>query len=167
MADEAITSDYVRVKRKNVTIFLFVQLIDTAAEVRAKISAVNQVAVNDMRLFLDKNGDVPLDEKKSLADQKARTVHPWRTRSARARDRCAQPCPRPLTASAAARRWRTIRSSSSSSEKKVRGCLSTACRLSCLSRLTVSPALPRPLPPCPDHTLHSAAQEATSGRPWR
>jgi hypothetical protein len=71
MGDEAEISDYVRVKRKNTTIFLYVLLSDTASEVRAKISAVNKVPAADMRLYLDANGDIPLDEKKSLADQKA------------------------------------------------------------------------------------------------
>ena len=70
MADDAELSDYVRIKRKNTTIFLYVLLSDTAGDVRAKISAVNKVPVSDIRLFLDKNGDIPLDEKKSLADQK-------------------------------------------------------------------------------------------------
>jgi len=76
MADEAELSDYVRVKRKNTTIFLYVVLSDTASDVRAKISAVTKVPATDMRLFLDKNGDVPIDEKKSLADQKARRNAP-------------------------------------------------------------------------------------------
>ena len=34
-----------------------------------------QVPVTDMRLYLDKNGDIPLDEKKSLADQKVVPPH--------------------------------------------------------------------------------------------
>jgi hypothetical protein len=130
MADEAELSDYVRVKRRNTTIFLYVVMSDTASDVRAKISAVNKVPASDMRLFLDKNGEIPLDEKKSLADQKARLpprapAHPHRPPVSLAGSAA---CPPARAGGAAVRarcssahgRWRTTRSYSWSSEKKVR-----------------------------------------------
>lgn len=132
MSEEAELSDYVRVKRRNTTIFLYVLMSDTARDVRAKISAVNKVSPTDMRLFLDKNGDIPLDEKKSLADQKAH-MPPARLPPApppRERPRSQPPlagpepaAPRCESRCALARlRWRTTRSYSWFSEKKVRAC---------------------------------------------
>mmetsp|Transcript_6209 Transcript_6209/g.19879 ORF Transcript_6209/g.19879 Transcript_6209/m.19879 type:complete len:102 (-) Transcript_6209:301-606(-) len=70
MAEDTSAQDYVRVKRRNTIIFLYVQLSDTASDLRQKLSAISKVDAAEMKLFLDKNGDVPLDEKKSLADQK-------------------------------------------------------------------------------------------------
>lgn len=74
MAEDTSAQDYVRVKRRNTIIFLYVQLSDTASDLRQKLSAISKVDAAEMKLFLDKNGDVPLDEKKSLADQKARPL---------------------------------------------------------------------------------------------
>lgn len=74
MAEDTSAQDYVRVKRRNTIIFLYVQLSDTASDLRQKLSAISKVDAAEMKLFLDKNGDVPLDEKKSLADQKARLL---------------------------------------------------------------------------------------------
>jgi len=70
MEDAAVNCDYVRVKRKTTTMFLYMASADTAAELKAKINAITKVPMNDMKLFIDKNGDVPLDENKSLVDQK-------------------------------------------------------------------------------------------------
>ena len=70
-ATEPVTSDYVRVKRKNRTIFLWVDPSDAAADLKAKIHKITKVPAADMKLFIDKTGDVVLDENKSLADQKA------------------------------------------------------------------------------------------------
>ena len=67
---EAASSDYVRVKRKNTTIFLYTILTDTATELKAKLNAITKVPITDIKLFIDKNGDIPLDENKNLADQK-------------------------------------------------------------------------------------------------
>ena len=66
------SSDYVRVKRRNTTIFLYVNFTDTAPEVRAKINAVTKVPVNEIKLYLDSSGEVSLDENKTLAEQKVR-----------------------------------------------------------------------------------------------
>ena len=74
MSEDTSAQDYVRVKRRNTIIFLYVQLSDTASDLRQKLSAISKVDAAEMKLFLDKNGDVPLDEKKSLADQKARPL---------------------------------------------------------------------------------------------
>jgi len=68
---EAVASDYVRVKRKTTTIFLYTTTaVDTASDLKAKINTITKVPAGDMKLFIDKNGDVPLDENKTLADQK-------------------------------------------------------------------------------------------------
>ena len=71
-ADEAVVSDYVRVKRKSTSIFLYIVATDTATELKAKLNAITKVPMGDMKLYIDKNGDIPLDENKSLADQKVR-----------------------------------------------------------------------------------------------
>ena len=71
-AAEPITSDYVRVRRKKTTIFLWVDMSDTATDLKAKIHKITKVPAVDMKLFIDKNGEIVLDENKPLADQKAR-----------------------------------------------------------------------------------------------
>ena len=71
-ATEPITSDYVRVRRQMTTTFLWVDPADTAADLKAKIHKITKVPAGDIKLFIDKTGDVVLDETKSLADQKAR-----------------------------------------------------------------------------------------------
>ena len=68
------SSDYVRVKRKNTTIFLYICSTDSAHEVRAKVSTVTKVPVHDIKLYLDANGEVGLDENKTLAEQKVRRL---------------------------------------------------------------------------------------------
>lgn len=70
-ATEPITSDYVRVRRQKTTIFLWVDPADTSTDLKAKIHKITKVPAADMKLFIDKTGDVVLDENKSLADQKA------------------------------------------------------------------------------------------------
>ena len=77
MGDEAasaepITSDYVRVKRKKTTIFLYVDQADTAHDLRAKVNAIMKVPTTDIKFYLDRNGELPIDEHKSLADMKVR-----------------------------------------------------------------------------------------------
>ena len=71
-ATEPITSDYVRVRRQMTTTFLWVDPADTATDLKAKIHKITKVPASDIKLFIDKTGDVVLDETKSLADQKAR-----------------------------------------------------------------------------------------------
>ena len=66
----ALASDYVRVKRRSTSIFLYVNFTDTAPEVRAKLNAVTKVPVNEIKLYLDAGGEVTLDENKTLAEQK-------------------------------------------------------------------------------------------------
>ena len=70
-ATEPVTSDYVRVRRQMTTTFLWVDPANTAADLKAKIHKITKVPANDIKLFIDKTGDVVLDETKSLADQKA------------------------------------------------------------------------------------------------
>uniref|UniRef100_A0A7S0PZ59 Ubiquitin-like domain-containing protein n=1 Tax=Coccolithus braarudii TaxID=221442 RepID=A0A7S0PZ59_9EUKA len=68
---EAVDYDYVRVKRKNQTIFIFMApTSDTGSALKARLNAVTKVPAIDMKLFIDKNGDVVLDDNKTLADQK-------------------------------------------------------------------------------------------------
>merc|ERR1711865_454496 len=69
-ATEPVTSDYVRVRRQMTTTFLWVDPADTAADLKAKIHKITKVPAGDIKLFIDKTGDVVLDETKSLADQK-------------------------------------------------------------------------------------------------
>ena len=73
-ATEPVTSDYVRVRRKKTTIFLWADMSDTAADLKAKIHKITKVPAVDMKLFIDKNGEIVLDENKALADQKARLL---------------------------------------------------------------------------------------------
>jgi hypothetical protein len=70
-ATEPVTSDYVRVRRQMTTTFLWVDPANTAADLKAKIHQITKVPASDIKLFIDKTGDVVLDETKSLADQKA------------------------------------------------------------------------------------------------
>ena len=67
---EAISSEYVRVKRKKTTIFLYVDQTDTSHDLRAKVNLITKVPTTDIKFFLDKNGELPIDEHKSLADLK-------------------------------------------------------------------------------------------------
>ena len=69
----AVPTDYVRVKRKRTTIFLYMEpKLDTVHDLRAKINHITKVPTTDVRFFIDKDGEIPLDENKSLHDQKAR-----------------------------------------------------------------------------------------------
>lgn len=70
---EPVLSDYVRVRRKKTTIFLWADPADTAVDLKVKIHKITKVPSVDMKLFIDKNGEVVLDDNKSLADQKVRS----------------------------------------------------------------------------------------------
>ena len=59
---EPVLSDYVRVRRKKTTIFLWADPADTAVDLKAKIHKITKVPAVDMKLFIDKNGEVVLDE---------------------------------------------------------------------------------------------------------
>ena len=79
MGDEAtsaepVTSDYVRVKRKKSTIFLYVDQADTSHDLRAKVNAIMKVPTTDIKFYLDRDGELPLDEHKTLADMKVRSA---------------------------------------------------------------------------------------------
>ena len=58
---EAISSEYVRVKRKKTTIFLYVDQTDTSHDLRAKVNLITKVPTTDIKFFLDKNGELPID----------------------------------------------------------------------------------------------------------
>ena len=65
-------TDYVRIKRKKTMIFAYTEPLDTIHDLRAKVNHVTKVPTTDMKFFIDKDGEVPVDEVKSLADQKVR-----------------------------------------------------------------------------------------------
>jgi len=69
-AAEPVSSNYVRVKRKKTTIFLYVDTADTSHDLRAKINQIMKVPTTDIKFFLDRNGELPIDEHKSPADMK-------------------------------------------------------------------------------------------------
>ena len=73
---QAVSSDYVRIKRKKTTIFLYVDQTDTSHDLRAKVNLITKVPVSDIKFFLDRNGELPIDEHKSLADMKALRATP-------------------------------------------------------------------------------------------
>ena len=63
-------TDYVRVKRKKITIFLNIDpKLDTVHDLRARINHITKVPTTDVRFFIDKDGEVPIDENKYLGDQ--------------------------------------------------------------------------------------------------
>ena len=67
----AESSEYVRVKRKRQTIFLYANMpIDTVHDLRARANLVTKVPTSEMRFFLDESGEVLLDENKTLKEQK-------------------------------------------------------------------------------------------------
>ncbi len=69
--DAAAVTDYLRVKRKKTTIFLYVDLpVDTVHDLRAKVNLITKVPTSDVKFFIDRNGEVALDENKSLFEQK-------------------------------------------------------------------------------------------------
>ena len=71
--DAAAPSDYLRVKRKRTTIFLYAELAsDTVHDLRAKVNLITKVPTTDIRFFIDIAGEIALDEHKTLADQKVR-----------------------------------------------------------------------------------------------
>lgn len=65
-------TDYIRVKRKKVTIFLYMEPGDTVHDLRARVNHITKVPTTDVKFFIDINGEVPVDENKSLSDQKVR-----------------------------------------------------------------------------------------------
>ena len=69
MAEDQVR-DYVRVKRKNTTIFLYFKPTFTALDLYANLHVVLHVPLLDMRLYLDPAGEVKLDDNKTLAEQK-------------------------------------------------------------------------------------------------
>ena len=72
----AAPTDYVRIKRKQTTIFAYIEQGDTIHDLRAKVNHVTKVPTTDMKFFIDKDGEVPVDEMKSLAGQKVRVGLP-------------------------------------------------------------------------------------------
>ena len=72
-------TDYVRVKRKKITIFLNIDpKLDTVHDLRARINHITKVPTTDVRFFIDKDGEVPIDENKYLGDQSV-SADPRRT----------------------------------------------------------------------------------------
>lgn len=65
-----LPTDYLRVKRKKTTIFLYLEPTDTIHDLRARINHITKVPTTDVRFFIDINGEVEVVENKSLADQK-------------------------------------------------------------------------------------------------
>lgn len=70
---EAFPTDYVRVKRKRTTIFLYMEPADTVHDLRARVNHITKVPTTDIKFFIDKDGEVPVDENKLLADQKVQS----------------------------------------------------------------------------------------------
>ena len=67
----ATPTDYVRIKRKKTTIFISMEAkLDTVHDLRARINHITKVPTTDVRFFIDKDGEIPLDENKCLEDQK-------------------------------------------------------------------------------------------------
>ena len=57
--------------RKRTTIFLYIEpKLDTVHDLRARINHITKVPTTDVRFFIDKEGEVPVDEMKCLEDQK-------------------------------------------------------------------------------------------------
>ena len=53
------------------TLFLYAELaVDTVHDLRAKVNLVTKVPTSDIKFFIDKEGEIPMDENKTLADQK-------------------------------------------------------------------------------------------------
>lgn len=70
-ADAAQPTDYVRVKRKKTTIFLWVDPKEyTVHDLRARINHITKVPTTDVKFFIDPHGEIAVDEMKSLEDQK-------------------------------------------------------------------------------------------------
>ena len=72
-----LPTDYVRVKRKKTTIFLYMEPNDSVHDLRARINHITKVPTTDVKFFIDINGEVEVVENKSLADQKVRSVAPF------------------------------------------------------------------------------------------
>ena len=71
------STDFVRVKRKKTTIFLYVDLTgDTVHDLRAKVNHITKVPTTDIKFFIDQLGEMALDENKTLTDQKASRTPP-------------------------------------------------------------------------------------------
>mmetsp|Transcript_2411 Transcript_2411/g.3171 ORF Transcript_2411/g.3171 Transcript_2411/m.3171 type:complete len:101 (-) Transcript_2411:191-493(-) len=61
-------SMYIRAKRTNQTIFLYVEPSETVTDVRKKISAIIKTPVDNVRLL--STNKTPLDDAKTLAESK-------------------------------------------------------------------------------------------------
>jgi len=62
-------SMYIRAKRTNQTIFLYVEPSETITDVRKKISAIIKTPVDNVRI-LSTNNKTPLDDGKTLSESK-------------------------------------------------------------------------------------------------
>ena len=155
-ATEPVTSDYVRVRRQMTTTFLWVDPANTAADLKAKIHKITKVPANDIKLFIDKTGDVVLDETKSLADQKAcRTPMPLLHGG---------PCRKRWFAGVCCRRLTTTRSSSWCIGRRVRAqCPGKSSNASDMPALT-PPERHAPATILPTAARHPAQEERASGR---
>lgn len=67
-----LPTDYIRVKRKKTTIFLYYETTDTIHDLRARVNHITKVPTSDVKFYIDINGEVPVDENKTLMDQKVR-----------------------------------------------------------------------------------------------
>lgn len=65
-----LPTDFVRVKRKKTTMFLYIEAQDTVHDLRAKVNHITKVPTTDVKFFVDAAGEVTVDENKTLADQK-------------------------------------------------------------------------------------------------
>jgi len=63
-------SDHVRIKRKKTTIFLYMESDATVHDLRAKVNHITKVPTSDIKFFIDKDGEIVVDENKTLAEQK-------------------------------------------------------------------------------------------------
>lgn len=72
-------SDHVRIKRKKTTIFLYMESDATVHDLRAKVNHITKVPTSDIKFFVDKDGEIVVDENKTLAEQKVRNWPPAHT----------------------------------------------------------------------------------------
>ena len=73
------SSEYLRVKRKRTTLFLYADMpTDTVHDLRARVNLVTKVPTTDIKFFLDESGDVELKEDCTLKEQKVSIIfhHP-------------------------------------------------------------------------------------------
>ena len=73
MSGEApeVLTEYVRVKRKTVTMFISAEMAsDTVHDLRARVNLITKVPTTDIKFFIDELGEVQVDDNKTLKDQK-------------------------------------------------------------------------------------------------